>query len=361
MRPAWWIAAAVVLFAAAVVAIDRLTPSPSGPESSTYATAPAGLAAYADLLRDAGASVERRRRPVADAPQVDAGTLVVLDARAVAPDEAEAIGRFVRRGGRLVAGGARGAPWLRRALGTAPEREDGDAGDARPLAPVPETAGVTTVRIADGGSWRGVEGALPVLGPADAPLAVVTRAGRGRAILLADASPLQNRGLGAADNAAFGLALAGEGTVTFLETVHGYGASTGLAALPERARWALLVLVLAGILFAWSRARRIGPAEEDERPLPPPRAAYVDALAGALERTGRPADVARPIRAAAHDRLARRAGLGADPRERDLREAAARFGLAGDETDAIVSGPRDLEGALAAGRALARLDEREAG
>ena len=194
-RLAAGVAAVVVVFAALIVAIDRLAPSPSGPDSSAYATAPAGLAAYADLLRDSGLRVERRRRPVADGPRVDDGTLVVLDARAVAPDEAEAIGRFVRDGGRLVAGGARAAPWLREALGAAPERQDADAGDARPLAPVAETAGVTTVRTAEGGSWRRLGGALPVLGPADAPLAVVARAGRGRAILLADASPLQNRGL----------------------------------------------------------------------------------------------------------------------------------------------------------------------
>ena len=36
-------------------------------------------------------------------------------------------------------------------------------------------------------------------------------AGRGRALLLADAAPLQNRLLGRADNAALGLALAGAG------------------------------------------------------------------------------------------------------------------------------------------------------
>src|SRR5436853_88166 len=52
--------------------------------------------------------------------------------------------------------------------------------------------------------------------------------------LLPDASPLQNRLLGTADNAAFGLALAGPSTrpVEFLESYHGYGQSAGLSALP---------------------------------------------------------------------------------------------------------------------------------
>ena len=356
-------AALVVAFGVAVVVIDRLTPEPRGPQSSSYATAPAGLAAYADLLRRAGHRVERRRRPLADGPAVAGGTLVVLDPRAVAPREADAIGSFVRAGGRLVAGGAGGAAWLERALGPLPEWRAAGAGEARPLAPVPETAGVGAVRSVAGGAWAVAGGALPVLGPPGRPLAVVVRSGRGRALLLADASPLQNRALATADNAAFGLAAAGPGgsRVTFLETVHGYGTAGGLAALPARGRWVLLGLLLAALAFAWSRARRIGPPEEDERPLPPPRADYVDALAGALVRTRRPAEVARPLRDAARERLTARAGLGPDASEREVREAAARFGLAPEEAAALTAAPRDLDGALAAGRALARLDGAHAG
>jgi hypothetical protein len=181
--------------------------------------------------------------------------------------------------------------------------------------------------------------------------------GRGRIVVLADASPLQNRGLARADNAAFALALATPGqTVTFLETVHGYGAATGLAALPPGARWGLLGLLLAGLAFAWSHARRIGPPQDVERALPPPRADYVDALAASLARTGRPAEVARPLRAAARDALARRAGLGPQPGDEELRAAAARIGLGEAETAALLRAPEDLDGALAAGRALAAVN-----
>jgi len=283
------LAAATAIFCAAIVIIDRLAPAPAGPRSSSYATAPAGLAAYADLLRRAGHPVLRRQRPVAEERVAPGSTLVVLDARAVAPDEARAIGAFVRGGGRLIAGGTRAAPWLDRALGTEElTRVPTPGGAARPLAPVPEIAGVSEVRTADGGAWASLGPALPVLGRPDEPLAVVVRRGRGRALLLADASPLQNRLLGAADNAALGLAAAGRPArpVVFLETVHGYGSATGLAALPARAKWVLAGLLLAGLALVWSRARRLGPPEEEELPLPPPRADYVDALAGALLRTG---------------------------------------------------------------------------
>ena len=71
--------------------------------------------------------------------------------------------------------------------------------------PVAETAGVRRVVPRDGGGWRKLGAALPILGPKDAPLAVIARDGRGTVVLLADASPLQNRALGVADNAAFGL------------------------------------------------------------------------------------------------------------------------------------------------------------
>jgi Domain of unknown function (DUF4350) len=369
---------ALLAFSLLVLAVDRLAPQPEGPDSSAYATAPAGLAAYADLLARHGVRVERRRRTVADGAAPARGTLVVLDPRAVEPEEAGAIASWVRAGGRLVTGGERGVAWLAgRVTESLPAREDGPARGAGVLAPVPETAGVLTVRPIAGGELHALGGALPLLGPPGAPLATLTLVGRGRVIVLADASPLQNRGLARADNAAFALALAGGGeTVTFLETVHGYGASTGLGALPAGARWGLLGLLLAALAFVWSRARRIGPPQDAERPLPPPRADYVDALAGSLARTRRPAEVARPLQAAARGVLARRAGLGSQPRDAELRAAAGRYGLGEAETAALLDGPRDLEGALAAGRAheilngtgarpdggaLAPVNEREAG
>ena len=364
-RAAAGLGALVLAFTAAVLVIDRLAPTPRGPDSSAYATAPAGLAAYADVLRRAGHDVERRRTPLTGRGPDPDGTLVVLDARGLPPAEARAIGTFVRAGGRLIAGGSLPSPWLDEALGSALSRRGATAGDERPLAPVPETAGVGVVRTVEGGAWFAAGSALPVLGDADAPLAVVVRSGRGRALLLADASPLQNRGLGAADNAAFGLAAAGPPSrpVIFLESVHGYGAATGLAALPAAARWALAGLLLAALAFAWSRARRIGPPEDEEEPLPPPRADYVDAIAGALVRTRRPGEVARPLREAGRASLARRAGLPGDAADDVLREAASRFGLTGPEADALMArGPAGgIDDALAAGRAHARLESHTIG
>ena len=274
-----------VLFLIVVYAAGRLAPTPSGPRSSSYATAPDGAAAYAELLERHGRRVTRRRRPPADHPPGSNTTLVILDGERVHVDDAMAIGRFVHDGGRLVVAGPRAIRGVALGLDAdLPEARPAPAGVARALGIEPETEGVAQVHAPAGGELARLGDAEPVL---SGGLAAVQTVGRGRVVSLATASPLQNRALATADNAKLALNLAGPPgrQVAFLESVHGYGAATGLRALPASAKWALLGLVLAGAAFAWSRWRRLGPVERDEDDeLPPPRAAYIDALAATLER-----------------------------------------------------------------------------
>jgi Domain of unknown function (DUF4350) len=285
LRALLGIGAVVLAFALVLLVIARLTPSPHGPVSSSFATSPRGLAAYAALLERQGRPVRRIVTPVRDRAPARGETLVVLDPDVIEEDEARAIGAWVRSGGRLVAGGSGDAGWLENVLASPPEWEPEDPRPARTLVPVAETAGVRVVEPAQGGGWHSLGGALPAVGPADAPLVAVARSGKGSVALLADASPLQNRLLGSADGAALGLGLAGDRPVAFLETVHGYGVSRGFAALPERVKWTLLGLLAAGLLALWTAGRRLGPAEGDDAPPAPARIEYVDALAAALART----------------------------------------------------------------------------
>jgi hypothetical protein len=354
-RPWRLVAALVLIFAAAVVAIDRLAPTPGGPDGSSYATAPEGAAAFAELLGRAGHPMRRLRTPLAERPPDPGTTLVVLDPGQVPPDEARAIGRFVRAGGRLVAGGGP-VYWLGTVLDSPPAWSPSRPGRAKVVVPAPETAGVATVPFQRGGFWKRPGGALPLLATPAGVVAAVARAGRGRAVLLADASPLHNRGLAAGDAAAFGLALAGgeRRPVAFLETVHGYGQRTGLAALPARALWAIAGLALAALALLWSMGRRLGSPEDEERALAPPRRDYVEAVARALSSSGDERGIAEAAARAARRRLAARAGLPAAPGTEALRDAAERFGLGEPETAAVLA-ERDAD-ALAAGRALVRLE-----
>jgi hypothetical protein len=277
--------AVVAVFAIVLLVVARLAPSPHGPVSSSFATSPRGLAAYAALLEAKGRPVRRLVTPVRERAPALGETLVVLDPDVVEEDEARAIGRWVRAGGRLLAGGRGDASWLDAVLVSPPEWEATNPDLEPAIVPVSETAGVTAVTTADGGGWHAPGAALPVVGSSHAPLVVVARSGRGSVALLADASPLQNRLLGSDDGAALGLGLAGERPVAFLETVHGYGVSRGLSALPGRVQWTLLGLLAAGLLALWTAGRRLGPAEADETPPAPARIEYVDALAAALART----------------------------------------------------------------------------
>jgi len=335
--------------------VDALTPSPSGPASSSFGTKAEGLAAWAALAEREGLRVRALRDPPSDESLSGGGTVAVMDAARLTGDEARALRAFAERGGRVVAGGPPGG-WTRTLLdGDPPRWEDDGPETARTVAAAPESAGVRRVRTAGDGRWARGGPHQRVLAGDEGTLLVVTSAGRGRIALLADSSPLQNRLLGEADNAALALALSGRGPLTFVENVHGYGPARGLAALPARFGWALIGLALAALVFMVARGRRLGPPEPERRDLPPPRRAYVDALAATMARGKQREEGVAPVRAEARRRLARRAGLGPQARPTAWHDAALAAGLEEDEARALSGRADDDATVVATGRALAAL------
>lgn len=327
---------------------------PEGPPLSSYATTPGGLAAYAELLRDEGSPVTRLRSSLDEARLDPGATVVLLGPDRVGEAEAGALREFLATGGRLIAGGP-GPGWLRRVIPGAPAWSPAGMPDAVPLAPVGEVDEVRRVRTDGRGSWTAGGVALPLLG-GEGTVASVASVGLGRAVLLADASMLTNRRLGDADNAAFGLAAAGQGRpVLFAEEAHGYGAATGLGALPTRWRFALGGLVAATLVGMWAMGRRLGPPEGAGRELGRPRHAYADAQGINLSRTRSPEEAIAPLKAAAQARLRTRAGLGPSAGGEALRSAAERLGLTGDEVAALVAPVASDAEVMAAGRAAAKL------
>jgi hypothetical protein len=340
-----------VLLNVIVLVISTLRPEPSGEDSSAYATQPRGAAAYAELLRRDGHAVRYLRTPLGETTLDPATTLVVLDAPGLKAAERRALARFVRAGGRLVAGGEDAGRGI---VPRAPRWEPLGPRAAAPVVAVPETRLVRRVVSAGGGGFTAPGSAVPALGEHPGLLAVA-RARRGRAQRLADASPLQNRLLARADNAALALGLAGPAArpVTFVESVHGFGGRTGLAALPGRWRLALALAVLAAGVWLLSRARRFGPAEDPGPDPPPPRREHVEALAIALGHVRDPAVALAPVQAVARAQVARRAALGPDAPDDAVRAAALKLGFDEDEVAAL-TGEHGTDEALALGRALAR-------
>ncbi len=355
-RLAVGVVAVVVGLNVIALVVDALVPSPEGPRSSSFATAPHGVAAWADLERESGAEVRALRSRPSDDTLPSDGTVVVLDPEDFSVGQARALRRFAERGGRLVAGGADPGDWLAALTGerAAPEWTGGGSDTARVLVPAPETGAATRVTAAGDGRWAKAKGALPLVAGDDGPIVLLRTAGEGRIALIADTSPLHNRRLDEADNAALALALGGPGPITFVESVHGYGTGTGLAALPGRFRWALVLLTLSALLLIAARWPRMGPPEPPERPLFPPRRAYVDALAATLARSRDRTSAVQSVRSAARARLARRAALPRDADAEAWAGAARAAGLTDEEARAIQE-ETDDDG-VAAGRALARLN-----
>jgi hypothetical protein len=229
-RGAALLAVAAVAFLGVVVLLGRAPERPSGPAGSSYATAPAGLAAYAELLERAGHAVRRVRAPLDERRPRAGETVVVVDGAPLPGDERVALRVHVLGGGRAIVAGT-----AARGFGAAGER----------------------------------------------------RLGRGTLVVAPDAGALRNATLATGENAARALTLAGPPArrVAFVESVHGHHEQSGLAALPRSVRTCLILLGVAALAFLVLRGRRLGPPEPPARDLPPPRRAHVEALAAALART----------------------------------------------------------------------------
>jgi len=290
------VASVVVAFLALGLLSEALGAGPSGPASSSYATDSRGVAAWAELLRRSGHPVEQLRTPLGQARLDPADTVVVLDPDALLPAEGRRLLAYVRAGGRLVIGGSDSQSTLPALIPRPPAWSGSGSRTQLAVAGAGATvSGVEEVRGAGEGEWAVTSGyRAPLRGARGGSVLLERSLGSGRIELLADASPLQNRLLASADNAQLALDLAGGPArgVVFVESVHGFGQSRGLAALPSSWRLAFALLALAGVLWVLARGRRLGPAEPAHVPSQPPRAAYVEAIALLLRRTRDPGTLA---------------------------------------------------------------------
>ncbi len=285
-----WLAlcAGVVCVFIGLAVLGGLTSEPGGPASSSYATGGKGVAAWATLLRRTGRPVSQVRAALSKAALPTDETLILLEPDALLHSEGTRLIAFVRAGGDLVYGGSDPQRTLPALLSKAPSWSEG--GTSRYVGEPREGSSavdVSEVRTASEGTWGSSSGyRVPVGARGGGALLLQRTIGNGTLELLADVSPLQNRLLTSADNAQLALNIAGPARrpVAFVESVHGYGESRGLAAIPLGWRLAFGGLGLAGLLWIVARGRRLGPAERPPEAQPPPRSAYAGAVALLLRR-----------------------------------------------------------------------------
>lgn len=254
---------------------------PGGADGSSYATGASGVAAWAELLARQGRDVERLRVPLSDAKVAADATIVVVEPDP-APTAADlgALAEHLSAGGRVVVVGQAGADLVAGLTGVDPGWSTGGGPD---VDVSPGALGAArTLRTRGFGQFL-TAGGTDVLAGDDRSAAVVAA---GPLVAVADLSIVSNRGLAQGDNAAAALALGGDGPVVFAEELHGYGEASGPAALPSHWKQAGAGLAVAVVLLMWSVGHRLGPADRTRRDLPPPRRAYVDAVAASIARQG---------------------------------------------------------------------------
>ncbi|MHB1526279.1 MAG: DUF4350 domain-containing protein [Candidatus Dormibacteria bacterium] len=332
--------ALVVVVGAVLAILIAPAAAPNNSDPSSYATGRAGTWALYHLLASVGAAPARltgggfRAALHSDETLVEAAPTIGFTSYQI-----KGMVRFVRGGGTLLY-----------ALGT--PTVDG---------PVLTALGLSQTATVPGGSWReslplggqprllvqtgpasglGSAGAttLPLLGPAQDPVALLEQLGRGRAIVLGSESPISNGGLRQGQNALFTVLAAAASTghkVVFDEIHHGYSLGDGAAALLMGTPLGLATLLVAGVglLFLASSGRRLG------RPLPPPELVAVrtteeqlDALAQLYSRTRDRRAVAghylEELRARAGPELVRSSAAGSSATERRLTALLAQLAAA---------------------------------
>ena len=349
----------VVLGLLLIVGFVRTGSAPTpeaGPSGSTYSTAPSGVSGFAELLNRLGYDVETVRHPLADRPPKPTDTLIIVNGHRLDSSDRRAFRTFLEQGGRLVIAGS--TP-----LGGIVSGPPSDTGvlpqPHQLLYPFEGLTSVEAVGNPDGSrAWLREGSLLPIAGNADGTILGVERLGDGLVVAIADATMLSNEHLDFGSNSVLAAAAAGDPsrTVRFVEYVHGFDPPTGLGGLPTAWKQTLLVLAVAAVVWLAAHGVRLGPPEETARQLPPPRAAYVDALAGMLSRTKDPS-ATLPISDMIRSELGRRGS--ASEHIEDQLAVARRLGIDENMTRRALEQGTDREDLIARGTVLARLTNKE--
>lgn len=390
------IAAAFVAVVAFAV-IDRLTrrgPEPAQPQS---------VDAYVALLKEYGHSPKIGSRPFTAESLNPSSTIVLLDPGSIEEPEADALGNFVNQGGRLVVMGE-GVEKVAAAMGIGITHVSTAPGSSRLYSATsgyPETTGIASVESTSGTAFApATSGSDDLLINGAQVLAVGMDTGAGRMIFLAALNPLSDELLDHADNAAFGLRVVGpQGRAVIMagtwyqpppkreptpnrdeapakseddresfndtdDQDSSYSrAKTGPQGLDSLSSdWQLGVvgLLLAAFVGMWALGRRLGPTEEAQRPLPPPRHRYIRALGHTIARGKKSyVPVGTELQLNARRALVRRYGLqGTDPSP-ELTEAAARAGLTPEEVRSLTEPIVNEFQMTTAGRAYIKITSKQ--
>ncbi|HSP37333.1 MAG TPA: DUF4350 domain-containing protein [Frankiaceae bacterium] len=336
--PRWWkrpgvlgALAAVVLLLVVVVLTLLATGTSRGDDLDPRSASPSGTLALAELLKARGVDTSRGGTAPAG------GTLVIPFASSVEPKELDRVLNESGAASRVVLLAPSDVP------GTAVTEGRGAAVSSRPpscVLPAAQTAGTarTGSRGYLGGSPSCYAGSL-----------VLTQHGPTQVVVLGSASFLTNKLLDEDGNAALALGVfSGDGlpgprstsVVWYRPSLDPQATRPGLLSLlPSAVLWATLQLIIAVVLFALWRARRLGPVVEEPLPVVVPAAETVEGRARLYAAGRARAAAADALRTGARARLGNALEHGGEPDPVGLVTAvAARAGRQPGEVALLLYG-----------------------
>jgi hypothetical protein len=363
-----WLVRALLLAVVAILALEYVTGfygsvvgqrTVPGVPTSPYATGPSGTAALVALLAARGDQVTVDNQPLATPSVPPGATLLVLDpARWTDSDRLVARGVVATGGTVVFVGAAPSAP--------GPALAPGDGVTLVGIGPGP------VVRTVPGPLTEGVRALVAGHGVLDTTGAVrrdvvgangTVVADDGGVVWVASSVPLRDAYLADADDAVLAWDLGGpRGGRVVLDAADMAPAavSTGLRALPTWAQAALVLALLAVLVWVVSASRRFGPIERAARAVAPARIGHVDAMASLLASTG--ADRAGPattaLRADARRLLVRVLRCDVATVDDEIDKDAQARGIPAWVVRGALQQPASRAAALEAGRAHAWLAER---
>jgi hypothetical protein len=370
-RPTRRSGAVALLVILALVALTMTRPSRSG-YLDPVAVDPSGSRALATLLADQGVAVADVTTVAGAVAQARGATVLLTDALLPTPAMVEDL--LSAGPARIVlVGAAPGMPAFDRLAAGAALAEPADEGALQPRCTLP-----AAVRAGDAtlpGPRYDVRGWLPGGGTAatgdasdaacyDAPGAagvalLPARAGRPDVVLLGSGNPLTNGGLDEQGNAALAMNLLGAHPDLVWwrpspldPALAGELPPNPLDLLPAWVATVVVQLLVASLLVAWWRGRRLGPVVVEPLPVVIPAGETTRGRARLLHSHHARGEAAAHLRAAARERLRVRMGLplGVTP-QRLAGALAARTGRRTAAVEQLLYGPEPTDDA-----ALVRLE-----
>ncbi|HEX3540550.1 MAG TPA: DUF4350 domain-containing protein [Acidimicrobiales bacterium] len=334
-----------LLLLAAVVALGVVGGSggAGGPPLDPTSTSPQGAKALALLIGQLGPGVDQATAPPAAGA---GGVALVLDDRLDAADDRRLV-EWVRAGGTLVTAD----PNLVTTF-AAPARLPGPAGLAAITGVMnadcssPAVAGVATIDVGTAIALRTPPGATGCFNaaPGDAFL-VIQPLGRGQLVLLGSPDFLTNGRLARQDNSVLAAnLLAATPTGPRVQWITGPRAGSGhrslLALMAPRVKEGLVQVVLALVLLALWRARRLGRPVAETPMVELPGSELVVAVGHLLEQGGRRDDAAAILRGTLRREILDRLGVPPTAGPDAVADVvAARTGLDRAMVLATIAGP----------------------